>query len=181
MSIASLRARLPGFAKDVSLNLSSLVEDDTLTAQQKYGLLVACGHATRNPEVAAAMEGEAAGHLTPAALDAARAAATIMAMNNVYYRFVHLASNAEYRTMPARLRMSVIGKPGVDKADFELWSLAVSALNGCGMCIDSHEKVLREADVSSATIQTAVRYAAVIQSVAMALEVAGAPVAVAAE
>lgn len=173
MSIASLKARLPGFAKDVSLNLSSLAEDDTLPAQQKYGLMVACGHATRNPEVAAALEAEAAPHLAPEARDAARAAATIMAMNNVYYRFVHLASNAEYRTMPARLRMSVIGKPGVDKVDFELWSLAVSAVNGCGMCIDSHEKVLREAGIGAGAVQTAVRFAAVIQSAAVALETAG--------
>ena len=63
-----------------------------------------------------------------------------MAMNNVYYRFVHLASNPEYGTMPAKLRMNVIGTPGIDKDDFELFSLAVSAMNGCGMCIDSHEK-----------------------------------------
>ena len=75
--------------------------------------------------------------------------------------------------MPARLRMNVIGNPGVDKADFELWSLAVSAINGCGACIDAHEKVLQEAGVSAATIQTAVRFAAIIQSVAVAIEAAG--------
>ena len=170
MSIASLKARLPAFAKDVSLNLSSIAEDDTLTPQQKYGLMVACGHATRNADVAAALEAEAAPHLTPVAADAARAAATIMAMNNIYYRFLHLASNPEYKSMPARLRMNVIGKPGVEKVDFELWSLAVSAINGCGMCIDSHEKVLREHGVPASTVQTAVRFAAVIQSAAVALE-----------
>eukprot|EP01037_Dinobryon_pediforme_P021939 gene21939-22944_t len=124
MSIASLQDRLPGFAKDVRINLSSLAEDEALTPQQKYGLLVATGHATRNAIVAAALEAEARPHLSDAAMDAARAAATIMAMNNVYYRFLHLASNPEYKTLPARLRMSVIGKPGVDKVDFELWSLA---------------------------------------------------------
>ena len=91
-------------------------------------------------------------------------------MNNVYYRFVHLASNAEYQTMPAKLRMNVIGNPGVPKVDFELWSLAVSAINGCGMCIDSHEKVLRDAGVDAQTIQTAVRFASVLQSLAVALE-----------
>ncbi|MBT9290169.1 carboxymuconolactone decarboxylase family protein [Prosthecodimorpha staleyi] len=173
MSIAALKARLPAYAKDVGLNLSSIAEEDGLTAQQKYGLMVACGHATRNGEVAAALEAEAAPHLAPEALDAARAAAAIMAMNNIYYRFVHLATNAEYRAMPARLRMSVVGKPGVEKVDFELWSLAVSAVNGCGLCIDSHEKVLREAGIGAATIQTAVRFAAVIQSAAVALETLG--------
>jgi alkyl hydroperoxide reductase subunit D len=93
-----------------------------------------------------------------------------MAMNNVYYRFVHLSSNKEYGTMPARLRMNVIANPGVDKTDFELWSLAVSAINGCGSCIDAHEKALMTADVPAAAIQAAVRFAAIIQSAAIALE-----------
>jgi len=104
-----------------------------------------------------------------------------MAMNNIYYRFVHLASNKEYVTMPARLRMNVIANPGVDKADFELWSLAVSAINGCGACIDAHEKALNEAGVASASIQMAVRFAAIIQSVAIAIEAGAIELATAAE
>lgn len=63
-------------------------------------------------------------------------------MNNVYYRFVHLASNEEYNTMPAKLRMNTIGSHGTDKNDFEHYSLAISAINRCGMCIDSDEKLL---------------------------------------
>jgi alkyl hydroperoxide reductase subunit D len=179
MSIASLQGQLPGFAKDVRMNLGSMAEDDALTPQQKYGLMVACGHATRNLAVARALEAEAADKLSAEALDAARGAATMMAMNNVYYRFLHLASNPEYRTMPARLRMSLIGKPGVDKLDFELWCLAVSAINGCGMCIDAHEKVLRDGGLPPSAIQTAVRFAAIIQSAALALETV--PSALAAE
>jgi alkyl hydroperoxide reductase subunit D len=181
MSIDALKDSIPDFAKDVRLNLTSMVSDETLGEQTKYGLFVACAIATRNPAVIAAMEALAADKLTPAALAAAKAAASVMAMNNVYYRFVHLASNKEYATMPARLRMNVIGNPGVDKADFELWSLAVSAINGCGTCIDSHEKALQEAGVSAAAIQAAVRFAAIIQSVAVAIEAGGATFSVAAE
>lgn len=180
MSIDALKERIPEFAKDVRLNLSSMASDETLAAQTKYGLFVAAAIATRNPAVVVAMEAEAAGRLSPEAMAAAKAAATIMAMNNIYYRFVHLASNKEYGTMPARLRMNVIANPGVAKTDFELWSLAVSAINGCGMCIDAHEKVLKEAGVPAATIQLAVRYGAIIQSVAVAIE-AGTPQPVAAE
>jgi alkyl hydroperoxide reductase subunit D len=176
MSIESLRSQLPDFAKDVRLNLGAIANDDSLGEQTKYGLLLACAIATRNAEVAAAVDAEAIAHLTPEARDAARAAASIMAMNNVYYRFVHLASNAAYRTLPAKLRMSVIGAPGVPKTDFELWSLAVSAINGCGACIDAHEKVLAEAGVSPDAIQTAVRFAAIVQSAAVALEAAQLPV-----
>ncbi len=172
MSIDSLKSRIPDFAKDVRLNLSTLAGDETLTPQQKYGLMVACGIASRNPAVREALVAEATPHLSPAALAAAKSAAAIMGMNNVYYRFTHLVSNGEYRTLPAKLRMNVIGNPGVDKADFELWSLAVSAINGCGMCIDAHEDVLRKAEVSSQTIQTAVRFASIIQSAAIALEAA---------
>ncbi len=161
MSIEDLKSRIPDFAKDVRLNLSSMAGDETLTPQQKYGLMVACGIASRNPAVREALVAEATPHLSPAALAAAKSAAAIMGMNNVYYRFTHLVSNGEYRTLPAKLRMNVIGNPGVDKADFELWSLAVSAINGCGMCMDSHEAV-----------QTAVRYAAIIHSAAIALEAA---------
>lgn len=179
MSIESLKEKLPPYVKDVRLNLSSLAANDSLSSQRKYGLMVACGIATRNPVVASAMEAEAKQHLSAEALDAARAAASIMAMNNIYYRFVHLASNKEYGSMPAQLRMSVVGNPGIDKVDFELWSLAVSAINGCGLCIDSHEKVLRDAGVSAAEIQTAVRFAAIIQSAAVAVEAAAAPLAAA--
>jgi alkyl hydroperoxide reductase subunit D len=172
MSIDQLKSRIPDFAKDVRLNLSTLASDETLPPQQKYGLIVACAIASRNPVVRAALEAEAAPNLSPAALAAAKSAASIMAMNNVYYRFSHLVANTEYRTMPAKLRMNVIGNPGVDKVDFELWSLAVSAINGCGMCMDSHEAVLKKANVPSDVIQTAVRFAAIIQSVAVALEAA---------
>ncbi len=180
MSIESLKARIPDFAKDVRLNLSSMAADETLGSQTKYGLFLAAAIATRNRTVIAAIEEEAAGQLSAAAVAAAKAAAAIMAMNNVYYRFVHLASNSEYGSMPARLRMNVIANPGVEKTDFELWSLAVSAINGCGTCIDAHEKVLKDAGVPAAAIQTAARFAAIIQSVAVALEIAAVEVPVAA-
>jgi alkyl hydroperoxide reductase subunit D len=181
MSIESLKDRILDFAKDIRLNLTSMAADETLATQTKYGLFLSCAITTRNPIVIAAMEAAARDKLTPAAIAAARSAAAVMAMNNIYYRFVHLSSNKEYATMPARLRMNAIANPGVDKADFELWSLAVSAINGCGACIDAHEKALHEAGVVSTTIQTAVRFAAIIQSVAIAIEARPVELAVAAE
>jgi alkyl hydroperoxide reductase subunit D len=91
---------------------------------------------------------------------------------NIYYRFLHLVEDPEYQSMPARLRMNVIGNPGIDKADFELLSLAVSAVNGCGMCIVSHERTLRKHDVSREQVQSAVRIASTIHAVAVVLEYA---------
>lgn len=172
MSIEALRARLPDFAKDVRLNLGTMASDEQLPPQQKYGLFVACGIASRNAAVRAAMIAESAPHLSDAAMAAAKAAAAMMAMNNVYYRFTHLVSNPVYKTLPAKLRMNVIANPGVDKVDFELWSMAVSAINGCGMCMDSHAAQLEKHGVDPVVVQTSVRYAAIIQSAAAALEAA---------
>lgn len=118
------------------------------------------------------METAAGVVMTPAAVEAAKSAASVMAMNNVYYRFVHLASNPKYKTMPARLRMNVLGDLKVDRADFELWALPVSAINGCGAYMDAHEKALRQSGVGSDAIQAAVRFAAIVQSVAVAIEAA---------
>lgn len=168
--IENLKNAIPAYAKDLKLNLSSVAADTTLTPKQTWGGLLAAALASRNATVIAAISAEAAGILTPQAFDAAKTAAAIMAMNNIYYRFVHLVSEAEYGTLPARLRMNALANPGVDKADFELWSLIVSAVNGCGLCIDSHEKVLRKAGVGTAQVQQAVRIAAVIHAVAVTLE-----------
>ena len=170
MSVEHLKNRLPEYAKDLKLNLSSLAAEPSLSEQQRAGTFIATALASRNAEVTASITAEFAPKLSPEALNAARAAASIMAMNNIYYRFTHLASSPDYRTLPAKLRMNVIGKPGVDKADFELWSLAVSAINGCGMCVDAHEKVLREAGITAEQIQTAVRIASVMHAIAATLD-----------
>lgn len=169
MSIEQLKSSLPGYAKDLKLNLSSLAAEAALSEQQRTGTFIAAAITSGNPAVIDAMVGEFAPKLAPEALEAAKAAAAIMAMNNVYYRFTHLVSVEEYRSLPARLRMNVIGRPGVDKADFELWSLAVSAINGCGMCMDAHERELRKGGLTAEAVQAAVRIAAVVKAVAVVL------------
>src|ERR1700761_3207478 len=166
MSLKTFADALPDYARDLRLNVGSRVGDQTLADQRKDGLLLACAHGTGYKPIVEAAEAEAEGKLSPEAANAARAAAAVMAMNNVYYRFTHLASNPEYGTLPAKLRMNVIGNPGIDKADFELFSLAVSAQNGCGMCIDSHEKVLKGHNVPADVIQAAARIGAVMTAAA---------------
>lgn len=167
MSLDTLRDQLPAYAKDLSLNLSSLAAETVLNDQQKWGSFLASAHAVGQPDVIKAVE--AASGLSPEAKDAAKAAAAIMGMNNVYYRSLHLMRNQEYRTLPAKLRMNVIANPGVDKSDFELWCTAVSAINGCGMCLDSHEEELRKRGVPNVQIQAALRIAAVVHAVSRVL------------
>lgn len=169
MSLESLRNRLPEFAKDQKLNLGSLSTDPTLTPQQRAGTFVASAIATRNAEVIRDIVAEFGPQLSPEALTAAKAAASIMGMNNVYYRFTHLVAG-DYAQMPAKLRMNIMARPGVEKVDFELWSLAVSAINGCGMCMESHEKVLLQHGVSKETVQAAVRIAAVLNATATTMD-----------
>jgi len=166
MSLREFAEALPDYAKDIRLNLNSLSGDQTLNDQRKYGLLLTTAHGSGYKPLVEAAEAECAPKLSPEAANAARAAAAVMAMNNVYYRFTHLASNKEYGTLPAKLRMNVIGAPGIDKADFELFCLAVSAQNGCGMCIDSHEKVLKGHGVPADVIQAAARIGAVMTAAA---------------
>lgn len=170
MTMKELKQAVPDYAKDLRLNLGSVLDEDILSEQQRYGVFLASALASGNAEVIRAANAEAQTHLTAEAQDAAKAAAAIMAMNNIYYRFVHLASADDYKTLPAKLRMNRIAKPGIEKVDFELYSLAVSAVNGCGMCVDSHEAVVRKAGLKPEQIQAAVRIASVTHAVARTLD-----------
>ncbi|MBO8187562.1 MULTISPECIES: alkyl hydroperoxide reductase [Streptomyces] len=170
MALTDLKSALPDYAKDLKLNLGSVIGNSELPKQQLWGTVLACAIASRSGIVLRALEPEAKENLTDEAYTAAKSAAAVMAMNNVFYRTRHLLSDPEYGTLRAGLRMNVIGNPGVEKTDFELWSLAVSAVNGCGQCLDSHEQVLRKAGVDRETIQEAFKIASVVQAVATTLD-----------
>ena len=170
MSIQNLKDRLPEYARDLKLNLGSLAAETVLNEEQKAGAFIASAIASRNADVTEAILAEFSPRVAPQVVAAAKAAAAIMAMNNVYYRFTHLIEKDEYQRLPARLRMNVMANPGTAKENFELWSLAVSAINGCGKCVSAHEKVLREAGLSAEQVQAAARIAAVVHAVAVTLE-----------
>lgn len=173
MSLDLLRSLIPDYAKDQRLNLGSLASETVLSEQQKWGTFLACAHAVGVAAVVVNIEAAAADKLSPEAREAAKAAASVMAMNNVYYRALHLMKNEEYRTLRTGLRMNVIMNPGVDKTDFELWCLAVSAINGCGMCLDSHEEELKKRGVSAVQVQAALRIAAVVAAASAVLRAEG--------
>lgn len=170
MTFEDLRNALPDYAKDIKLNLSNLAAEETLNPQQLWGCYLACAMATRQADVIAAIDSEASKYLSAESRTAACGAATIMAMNNVYYRGVHLMTNKEYQNLPAKLRMTFIASHGTDKIDFELWSMAVSAISGCGMCLDAHEAQVAKAGLSTEQIQCALRIAATVNAAATAIE-----------
>ncbi len=170
MSIDQLKDRIPEYAKDLRINLGIIASSTALSPQQAWGTAVAAAVTARSPEVLAAVLADAAPHLSPEAQTAAKGAAAIMGMNNVYYRFTHMMGDAaEYGAMPARLRMQIIGKPGVDHTAFELWCLASSAITGCARCVQSHEAAVRERGGTREQVHEAVRIASVIQAVALTL------------
>jgi alkyl hydroperoxide reductase subunit D len=169
-AVEALRATIPDVAKDIKLNLQSVLQPGALTPAQRWGVAVASAVATRNARLRDAIVEDAANEVAGDVVDDAVAAAALMAMNNVYYRFRHLVGKPSYAQMPARLRMQRIAKPLTNKADFELFCLAVSAINGCEMCIRSHEEVVLEGGVTEEQVHDAIRIAATINAAAVAIE-----------
>lgn len=171
MSIENIKEALPGYAKDLKLNFGSIVKTTELSEQQLWGALVATAAATKSDRLLREIAEDALDILSQEAYDAALGAAAIMGMNNVFYRTKGQLDGA-YDDLRAGLRMNIIGNPGVAKEDFELWSLAVSAINGCGHCLAAHEKTLRDAQVSRTVIFEAIRLASIVSGVAQALQTA---------
>lgn len=170
IALEEVRSVLPEAAKDIRLNLQSVLEGGTLTEAQRWGVAAACAIAARNPRLRDAVLQDARAHASEAVIEDARAAAVLMGMNNVYYRFRHMVGKPSYAQKPARLRMQRIAQPLTGKADFELFCLAVSAVNGCEACLQSHEKVVLEGGLTEEHVNDAVRIAAVVHGAAVALE-----------
>jgi alkyl hydroperoxide reductase subunit D len=170
IAVEDVRGALPEAAKDIRLNLQSVLEGGVLSDPQKWGVAAACAIAARNPRLRDAVLADALGKAGPDVVEDARAAAVLMAMNNVYYRFRHMVGKPGYSQRPARLRMQRIAQPLTNKVDFELFCLAVSAINGCEACVRSHEQVVVEGGLGEEHVHDAVRIASVVHAAAVALE-----------
>jgi len=172
MPIDALRAQLPAYAKDLGTNLSVLATEAVLGDQARWGCFVASACAVGEPETlkAITIAAREAG-VSADAFTAAKTAAAMMAMTNVYFHAAHLMTAPDYATLPSRLRMNRSAHPGVSAADYALWCVSVSAINGCGACLDSHEAELRRRGVQPVQIQAALRIAAVVNAVGRVLAV----------
>ncbi|HET7562104.1 MAG TPA: carboxymuconolactone decarboxylase family protein [Rhodanobacteraceae bacterium] len=183
MSLDRIKSGLPDYAKDLRLNLESVLGEGGapgLSQKQIAIVALASAIASRHAPLTSALTQFAAQHASEQELDGARTAAALMGMTNIYYRFLHLVEDDEYATLRAGLRMNAMARPGCDKIDFDLAAVAVSAINGCGSCVASHERTLRKHEVSAQAVQSAVRIASVVHAVAVALEGAAAAEVVAA-
>jgi len=165
MTLQELREQIPDFARDIKLNLETLLNPEGVTGllpRQVSAIALACAYAVNELNLAVAIKSDF--QITSEVDTAAKGAAAIMAMNNVYYRSMHLIEDKEISGLPARLRMNIIGKPGIEKVDFELMSLAISAISGCGKCLNAHIQEVKKHGITQEGIHLAVRVASVINA-----------------
>lgn len=173
MSLRVIKDLVKDYGRDIRINLDSVLSPDGapgLSQEQIYGTFLASAYASKSDKLKELAEAEVAGHLSSEEIEGIKAATTIMGMNNIYYRYLHLLEgNDELKKLPAKLRMAVIGKPGIAKINFEIYSLAVSAISGCGMCINAHVHELKKAGLEDLGVQSTIRIAAVVNATAQAL------------
>ncbi|CEK11389.1 carboxymuconolactone decarboxylase family protein [Legionella hackeliae] len=167
--LENIKEQLPEFAKDVRINLGKvldLTQTDGLSEQQIVGSALAVAYHLGNQSLI--RELLALPHAENIS-ESAKLAASLMAMTNVYYRFIHLSEQPELAQIPAGLRMQGMMSPGVDRVSFEVFSLAVSILNGCGACMSAHTRQLKEHGLSAQALARIGRISAVIHSTAVTL------------
>jgi len=163
---------LPDAAKDIKLNLQSVLEGGALSDDQRWGVALASAAVTRNQALEDALLERGKDVFDARIIEDSIAAASLMAMNNVYYRFRHMIEKPEYSQKPARLRMNRLSRPATGRADFELMCLAVSAINGCESCVKAHERAVLAGGLTEDHVHDAVRLAATIRAAAVALDTA---------
>jgi alkyl hydroperoxide reductase subunit D len=168
-TLDALGEALPDYARDLKLNLQAVLGPTSLDPAQRYGTALAVAAATRNRELTAAVRREALAQAGEAAVEDALAAAALMGMTNIFYRFRHLVGKDGYQRLPAQLRMNRLARTSGPRLDFELFCLAVSAVNGCEACVRSHEKVLLEGGLTEQQVHDAVRIAATVHGISVAL------------
>ena len=168
----AIRDTLPDDLKDIRLNVGAVLTGENLQPAQALGIALAAARFVRCQPLTEALEADMRAGLGDAAspmLSDAVAAAGLMAMNTVYYRFRHMLGKESYEARSPRLRMSRMAQPATSKLDFELMSLGCAELAGCELCIKNHEASLLHLGASEDACHDAVRIAAVINAAACGL------------
>lgn len=158
------------YLKDLKINVSNALGAQTLSKKEAYLLGLAVAVNEKHADLQASMEKlalqEGANEKEVAEVISAT---SLMNANNVYYRFRHFVNKEYYTSTPAGIRMSIMANPVTGKEFFELLSLAVSALNGCEMCVTSHEEALLKHGTEQQRILESVRLVAVLRSLIVLL------------
>ncbi|MGB0522725.1 MAG: carboxymuconolactone decarboxylase family protein [Flammeovirgaceae bacterium] len=164
-SLDLLTAGESRYIKDLRINAKNVLKSQHLSA--KEALLIAVSIVANNHHdvlLNTYTEKAKAAEATDAEIAEAVACASLLAANNVFYRFRHFMNKEKYNQLPARIKMNIMMNPVTGKEFFELMSLAVSAVNGCEMCVQSHEASLINLGATEERIFDAVKIASVITS-----------------
>lgn len=165
--VDQIKEALPDYAKDTRLNLDSVVNRSTLDLVEANGCALAAAMATGNGKLVTFIQ---SGIDDATERDAALTAASLMAMNNVWYPYVEMAEDERLTGLPAQLRMNAISSHGgTTKARFESYSLAASIVGKCHFCVKAHYETLKKEGYSVEQLRDIGRIASVITSVARVL------------
>ena len=166
--LTALKERIPDYAKDIRLNLDSVVARSSLEAADALGAALAAAYAAKSKTIVDAIR--TSGQLSDGDVSAALTAAALMGMNNVYYPYVEMAGDPDLKTQRAELRMNAYATHGgVDRKRFELFALAASIVGKCHFCVQSHYKMLKENGFTAQQLRDVGRIAAVVNAAAQAI------------
>ena len=153
------------YIKDLRVNLKNTLKSDHISEKETALIALAIAANFKNEPLKSHFKNLASSKdASQEEIGDAIACTSLLAANNVFYRFRHFVDKESYNKMSARIKMNIMAKPKLEKEFFELVSLAVSAANGCEMCVQSHEKSLLKMDSSEERIFDAIRLASVITS-----------------
>lgn len=158
------------YLADLKLNFKNSMESEWLNPKEIALLGIALSANLNHRVLRTFFEKKATGeNSSPEEMGEAVACASLLSANNVFYRFRHFMGKEKYTEIPARIKMNIMVRPVTGKEFFELMSLAISAANGCEMCVKAHEASLIELGSKEERIFEAVRLAAVIASASKVL------------
>lgn len=165
--VEQIKSALPEYAKDTKLNLDSVINRSTLDINEAECIALAAAVATGNGKIVGLLMGSIEDQVE---VNAALTAASLMAMNNVWYPYIEMAEDANLTGLPAQLRMNAItSHGGSTKARFEAYSLAASIVGKCHFCVKAHYETLKKEGYTVEQLRDIGRIAAVITSVCRVL------------
>ncbi len=165
--VDTLKDTIPDYAKDTRLNIDAVVKRSTLPIEEAEAVALAAAFATGNTKLWTWMQTQIADQKEA---EAAITAASLMAMNNVWYPYVEMAEDANLSGLPPQLRMNAISTHGgTTQARFEAYALSASIVGKCHFCVKAHYETLKKEGYTVEQLRDIGRIAAVITAVARVL------------
>ena len=161
-----IKDSIPDHSKDIKLNLDNVINRSPLSVEDTQAVALTSALAAGNGELAYAIMTSGELDNFPKETEAAKTAASLMGMNNVWYPFVEMCNDADLKGLPAGLRMNAYATHGgVSKKQFEMYALAASAIGKCHFCVKNHYDTLKKEGMTTQELQHVGKIAAVINAV----------------